>query len=213
MNPIINGNQLALDRCPHCRIAKPLLKLLDGEQDSRKRYWAWYKCSSCDGHTMTFAGSATSPIVEVWPKPVTVSPHIPDRARDFLRQAQDSLNAPSGAVMLACSSVDAMLKARGLKEGKLSPRIQEAVRTHLITSEMGDWAHEVRLDANDERHADELAEMPSLEDATRVVGFAEALGEFLFDLPARVAEGRASRSKPTKPTPPEAPNAPMRPLL
>jgi len=93
--------------------------------------------------------------------------------------------------MLAASAVDAMLKAKGLREGSLYKRIDTAAATHLITHEMGLWAHEVRLDANDQRHADDVSPLPSSEDAERVVEFANAVAQFLFVLPARVAKGRA----------------------
>ena len=55
---------------------------------------------------------------------------------------------------------------------------------------MAAWAHEVRLDANDQRHADEGAPLPAEADAAKVIEFAKALAEFLFVLPARVARGR-----------------------
>lgn len=79
-----------------------------------------------------------------------------------------------------------MLKAKGLKEGSLNQRIAEAEKQHLITADMARWAHEVRLDANDERHADEEADLPTPEDADKAVGFALGLAEILFVLPARV---------------------------
>jgi hypothetical protein len=92
--------------------------------------------------------------------------------------------------MLAASAIDAMLKAKGLKNGTLYTRIDEASKTHLITADMSAWAHEVRLDANDQRHADETAPLPDSHDAERSIEFAQALGEVLFVLPARVARGR-----------------------
>jgi hypothetical protein len=58
------------------------------------------------------------------------------------------------------------------------------------------WAHEVRLDANDERHADENADLPTEVDAKRCIDFTKALAEFLFILPDRIAKGRAAKSKP-----------------
>ena len=91
--------------------------------------------------------------------------------------------------MLAASAVDAMLKAKGLKQGTLYARIDKAAGDHLITAEMAKWAHQVRLDANDQRHADEAAPMPNEEDAARCLDFASALGKFMFTLPARVARG------------------------
>jgi hypothetical protein len=98
--------------------------------------------------------------------------------------------------MLAASAVDAMLKEKGLKDGSLYNRIEQAAANHLITPGMAEWAHEVRLDANDQRHADENAPLPTSDDAQRIVEFASALAEFLFVLPARVQRGREAAQKP-----------------
>jgi len=53
---------------------------------------------------------------------------------------------------------------------------------------MKQWAHQVRLDANEPRHADEK-KPATLEDAKRSVAFTTALAEFLYVLPARVTRG------------------------
>jgi hypothetical protein len=129
-------------------------------------------------------------VIEMFPDQQQVDESIPERARAFLSQAVASIHAPAGAVMLAASSVDAMLKAKGLTEGKLYTRIEDAAKNHLITREMSEWAHEVRLDANDQRHADDGANLPDQDDAKRVIDFAVALAEFLFVLPSRVERGR-----------------------
>lgn len=121
-----------------------------------------------------------------------VAEELPSRAREFLSQAIASLHAPAGAVMLTASAVDAMLKDKGYKDGNLNARIEAAAKDHLITSEMAAWAHEIRLDANDQRHADEGAILPTAADASKVIDFANALAQFLFVLPARVARGRKS---------------------
>ena len=88
-----------------------------------------------------------------------------------------------------------MLKAKGYKDGSLYTRIDKAAGDHLITDEMAEWAHDVRLDANDERHADEAATFPDEQDAQRCLDFATALGEFLFVLPSRVQRGRKQAAK------------------
>lgn len=92
--------------------------------------------------------------------------------------------------MLTASAVDAMLKDKGYKDGSLSARIETAAKAHLITAEMAAWAHEIRLEANDQRHADEAASLPSAADAEKVIEFASALAQFLYVLPARVERGR-----------------------
>lgn len=134
-------------------------------------------------------------VTDIWPTPQSVDESVPDRARTYLQQAISSIAAPSGAVMLTASAVDAMLKEKGLKSGSLYQRIDKAAAEHLITIEMAAWAHEVRLDANDQRHADEEGAMPDEADARRSIEFTLALAQFLFVLPARVAQGRARASK------------------
>jgi len=134
-------------------------------------------------------------VTEMYPSPQIADQVIPDPARTYLQQAIDSLHAPAGAVMLAASAVDSMLKGKGLKDGSLYQRIDKAASDHLITSEMAQWAHEVRLDANDQRHADEYAPLPNEDEARKCINFVLALAEFLFVLPAKVERGR------TKPEP------------
>lgn len=92
--------------------------------------------------------------------------------------------------MLAASAVDAMLKLKKLTKGSLYVRIDKAAKKNLITPDMADWAHDIRLDANEPRHADQNATPPTLDDAQRVVTFAETLAEILFVLPERVKRGR-----------------------
>jgi hypothetical protein len=91
--------------------------------------------------------------------------------------------------MLCASAVDAMLKAKSYLKGTLYTRIDKAKTDHVITDGMAEWAHEVRLDPNDPRHADEENPLPSGEDARRAVDFTLALADFLFVLPARVRRG------------------------
>lgn len=82
-----------------------------------------------------------------------------------------------------------MLKLKGYSDGSLYSRIEKAAAEHIITNDMAMWAHEVRLDANDQRHADEAASLPSTDDARRVIDFAVALAEIMFVLPSKVQRG------------------------
>ncbi|MHB9799967.1 DUF4145 domain-containing protein [Pseudomonas sp. MT3] len=188
---------LKLDRCPHCQVAKPNLtghwsgdtKDANGRN---RRNWKTYVCLTCGGMVTTVAPVVQQGMADItyyWPSTKSVEETVPERARTFLEQAIASIHAPAGAVMLTASSVDAMLKDKGLKEGSLFKRIDKAAEQHLITNEMAKWAHAVRLDANEQRHADEEAALPDEADAERSIEFALALAQFLFVLPARVAAG------------------------
>ncbi len=191
------GAQLLLPRCPHCKVDTPsLVRAANLETKNFKgrgeRSWATYICSRCGGVVLAGALKGSTEISEIYPSTSTVHEDIPDRAREYLQQALDSLHAPAGAVVLAASAVDSMLKAKGLKDGTLFSRIEAASKQGLITAEMAQWAHEVRLDANDQRHSDDSAPLPGPDDAQRVIEFAQALGMFLFVLPARVKRGLAA---------------------
>lgn len=154
-----------------------------------------YACTVCGG-VVTAASIAEDGFITEWyPRRGDLSDTIPTRAREYLGQARDSLSQPVGAVMLCASAVDAMLKDKGYKEGSLYDRINQAASAHLITKDIAKWAHQVRLDANDQRHADEAAPLPTKTDAERSIGFATALAEVLYVIPARVTRG-IEESKP-----------------
>ncbi|SDA27268.1 protein of unknown function [Nitrosospira sp. Nsp18] len=145
----------------------------------------------CGGVVTASAAERGGVVYEYFPESPSVNDDIPGKPKIYLQQALESLHAPVGAVMLASSAVDAMLKLKGYADGSLYTRIEKAVKDHLITSEMGTWAHDVRLDANDQRHSDDSASLPTSEDAQRVIDFAIALAEFMFVLPKRVQRGIA----------------------
>lgn len=187
-------NEFELDRCPHCRVDHPNLRVqavftTTTHEGSNPRIWKAYVCRRCGG--VVFASSIKDGgwASEIYPIVKTANEAIPEPARTYLNQAIDSLHAPAGSIMLASSTVDAMLKAKFYKEGSLYSRINKAAEDHLITQEMAEWAHEVRLDANDQRHADDKVTLPTSDDAKRCIDFTLALGEFLFILPSRVKLG------------------------
>lgn len=195
-----HSNELALDRCPHCSIAHPrIARIWAGETTNHKngnpRYWSTYGCGTCGGVVLAVAPKSQhglGDITHIWPAQQVVPEELPERAKSYLSQAISSLHAPVGAVITAASAVDAMLKSKGYREGSLYSRIDAAAAAHVITQDMAAWAHEIRLEANDQRHADEDAPLPTATDAERVLEFAQALGQFLFVLPARVARGRGN---------------------
>jgi hypothetical protein len=193
------ANTLSLSECPHCGVDSPYLQRLHNletinHEGKNKRIWVMYACRRCGGMITAFThdadhqgnmhgyfpGIATAPGTD---------PAIPARAREYLAQAAASRQAPAGAVILAASAVDAMLKGKGYTSGSLYSRIDQAAKDQVITDGMAKWAHAVRLDANDQRHSDEDAPLPGGDDAQRSIAFAAALAEFMYVLPARVSVG------------------------
>lgn len=200
--PFSLGGQLPLNRCPHCGVAKPNIgrkwgpSATTAHHGANKRFWAAYECATCGG--VLLAGSKhgkDGTVSEMYPAARGPHPALPDDAQRYLREAIETLNSPSASIMVAASAVDAMLKEKDYTEGSLYNRIDKAAKDNVITDEMAAWAHDVRLDANDQRHADEDADAPETEDARRCVEFAKAFGEFLFVLPARVERGREAAQR------------------
>lgn len=192
----LKGNSLELPRCPHCNVDNPnifatsVVASTANHLGQEHRYWKAFACRRCGGAILAGARSQEGEVTELYPNADNELEHfIPLRAREYLEQARNSIHAPAGAVMLAASAVDSMLKEKGYKDGSLYQRIEKAAAEHLITEGMAQWAHQVRLDANDQRHADDAAPLPNPNDARQSLEFVFALAQFLYVLPAKVSKG------------------------
>jgi hypothetical protein len=198
--------KLEIERCPHCSVAKPNLSAhhvlaTNTHTSTNHRMWKFYVCSTFGGVVTASGPSDNGAVREIFPKNESVDEAVPAIAHAYLTQALQSLHAPDGTVMLAASAVDAMLKDKNYKTGNLYGRIEKGASDHIITNEMAKWAHEVRLDANDQRHADEVAPLPTEIEAKKCIDFAKALEEFMFVLPSRVQRGISEAAKPNSTSP------------
>lgn len=213
---IRHGDSLkGVDRCPQCGIATPLLQkkwwhesvFEVAPQLQGRQQWGAYECTSCKRLTLaegrifvapnrgSNADIRTDDVMRCYPEPEQVSEDVPPVVKKFLEQALQSLHVPDGAVMLANSAVDAMLKNKGLKDGSVYMRIDQAVKDNILTQDMAEWAHKVRLDSNKPRHADEEMPHATESEARQSVEFAQALAYFLFELTARIARGKEQAGK------------------
>jgi len=200
------GAPLPLRRCPYCGVARPQMLPVwfggfqGGVNGHPSRVWGSFRCTSC-GQFVLAAGyanhnDATAYIEYVYPGIRTAAEELPEAARTYLQQAYETLHAPDAAAVMAGSAVDAMLKAKGYADGSLYARVDQAVTDHVLTKEMGDWAHWVRLGSNRPRHADKDSPHVSAIEAQQSVDFAHALGEFLFVLSSRIAKGIEKAQEP-----------------
>ena len=215
MNQRVTSNLDHFERCPLCGVAQPLLQYrhsitnyVKTPDDATWFGWLTYQCSKCGGPvcvqvfgTRQYVTSVPPTFSQIKatgsyiPKRADLDDSVPPIVGRFLNQAIGSLHAPDGAVMLANSAVDAMLKQRGLKEGSVYKRLGQAVTQGLITNEMREWADKIRIESNNPRHADESAEPVTVEQAKLVVEFAKSLADILFVLPAKAkAQGEEAEA-------------------
>lgn len=191
---------LELRRCPHCAIAVPRLNKVWASVGPTQRtdgglsyYWGAFQCSSCGGvvaaRTRRLQNVPENLVEDIYPGQVVAHEDLPEPTRTFLQQAYETIHAPDAATVMAASAIDAMLKVKGYDAGSLYARIDQAVKDNILTQGMANWAHAVRLEANGVRHADKEKPHASPEDAKQAVEFAEALGNFLFVLTAKIDRG------------------------
>src|SRR5690349_11497655 len=126
---------LDLERCPHCGVDRPHLTQQNkfGTTDhlgQTGRTWAVYSCARCGFCILAYTMAGARNVKEFFPALDTLDPNIPAKAANYLKQAMDSLVAPSGSVILCASAVDAMLKVKGYVTGSLYSRIKKAAEEH-----------------------------------------------------------------------------------
>lgn len=75
---------------------------------------------------------------------------------------------------------------------KIEKRIDKMAAEGLITNDLKDWAHELRLDGNDAVHEDEMTN----EVIDQMHSLCTFLLTYLFTLPEQVKAARARRADP-----------------
>lgn len=197
IDDIIHG----MERCPQCGVANPLVTIVAKPEFHHKDTWdhSYYfftaSCSKCKRHVLLYGKGDNDPkyleVLKTFPAMDRAAEELPEMAAKFLQQGLESRHAPDGALMLSASAIDAMLKAIGYIKGTLYARIDQAKADGAITTAMADWAHSIRLSANEPRHADEEFTGATEDDVEQSLAFAKALGEYLFVLPSKVGRWRA----------------------
>lgn len=185
---------LKIDTCPHCSVDFPNMSckhMFDTQFDNGEepKLWGAYACKRCGGAVLAQANPVSKLVEKVFPEIETANQSLPSTVKHYLDEAMRCVSSPSASIMVSNSAVDAMLKEKGYEEGSLYSRIKKAREDNVLTLDMETWAHQVRLDSNDQRHADRNAIFPSLADAKVCLEFAKTLGEILFVLPAKVKRG------------------------
>ncbi len=193
-------DQLNLERCPHetCGKSNPTIQRLNSvvtsDYSGLDEYrWHIYKCNSCGGiisaKGYALAEQETTEALDIYPRIISISGHIPYKPANYLKQARDSLASPSGSILCSSIAIDLMLQECGLNQDTLDEKIKAAHSDHIITEKMADWAHHVRLDANGERHTNLEEDIPNSEEALNILDLAFAFAEYLYVLPAKVQQG------------------------
>ena len=121
----------------------------------------------------------------------------PDNATRHWKQAHNAVNRGDydAAVVMARSSVQAIVRDKKAKKGDLYNEINDLVIRGVIPNIVGELAHEVRELAKPSAHPTENEEPVSPQDAREIVEFLDILLEYSYDLPHKINEHRQRQGK------------------
>jgi hypothetical protein len=134
-------------------------------------------------------------VKDQWPKEsqADVPADVPPTVLRYFRQATASLRAQNfdaaGVMFRKTLEVATREKAPESASKPLVKRIDALSNDGLITSDMRDWAHEIRLGGNEAAHDDDPIER---EDAERLNQFTDAFLRYAYTLPAMVKSNKDS---------------------
>ncbi len=126
------------------------------------------------------------------PKP---SPNWPPDMTRFRVQAHDSVAHENwdAANVMARSALQFVVRESGASGPNLKSQIDDLVAKRALHSLMGEWAHELRLLANESAHPNLAPAPPSPEDTRDILSFLDFLLYCLYDLPFEIQSFRQRR--------------------
>jgi hypothetical protein len=200
--------------CPHCSaenstfLFQHVYQVKKGDRPSI--FWMLFQCPRCSAGVVVKASMKKQQIpfdaykgdirdlfhsVEHFPRrPFVDAPSgLPtDVQRLYLRAAQcfqrDDMDSAS---MMFRKTLEVALKEKfGDFPGNLYQHIQHLAQAHLLTDDLAQWAHEIRIDGNRGAHE---AQEPDWEDTRQLKEFLHVFLLYTFSLPALV-EARRKKS-------------------
>lgn len=177
-----------------------------------------YKCNKCQGglvveYTFQINHGYQSPsacnvnpntvgfgVVKVYPgkMPPCTPPFTPEPLSKFFKRAVDALQGGSPDASGAMSrkvvdvSTQKLLGEDAKKFGTIQKRIDELASRNLLTPDLKEWAHVVRLEGNDASH-DEDPYTP--EEADELLSFVDLYLTYVYAMPGRLKLRRENAEK------------------
>jgi hypothetical protein len=200
--------------CPHCLKENSYMQFIKQANLQHHEYSLVFQCKSCFklmvaevicneiGGPSGLAQDSVYPVVvnnhdqigvfSTYPevKSYAAPSSTPDRAsKFFLESMEDFARGRFETSAMNCRKViDIATKHLHLgNEDKLVRRISALREQGLITQEMADWAHIVRIDTNGAVHSDEEF---SKDEVDQLLKFTEVFLTYAFTLPALVRDKR-----------------------
>ena len=182
--------------CPYCHRFVELSNR-GGFNSQHGTYWMG-QCNSCQ--KVVLVNDASRDIFPVpLPKPVDERIKSPIK-EDFIEARKCmSVSAFRAASVMARRAVQNICLDKGANEkSKLEKQIDELASKNIITKDLQEWAHEVRLVGNDGAHPQKPeADTPvTKEDSEDILDLLEQFCQVLYVAPTIATQRRQSRQTP-----------------
>lgn len=204
------GEGLSLHQitCAFCNESGNFAEVFHAEKkkpnSSKKINFDTFECGSCKGYVQVtwsaqeFGGSKRLHDYRVLPWPLgkpKAPENWPKNVGRFWEQAHDSARNENidAAFVMARSALQAALRHMNAKGEKLYKEIEVLSTSGILPKIIADWAHEIRLIANESAHPED-GTPPKKNDVKEVLDFLDFMFVYLFDLPNDIQKLRKSRA-------------------
>lgn len=207
--------------CPHCKVQNTAFysvgsttkKQVNPNQMPIKQY-VMFACNACNEIvTVVYLSNERNDIHQLphhvgnypfimtfdsWPKPdePNLPPYIPEAAGDAYLEAETAMNTGiyTGAAIMYRKALELGIKdfSNEPKKQDLMLRIDRLHTEGRITDALKDWAHTLRIHANDFAHDEPTA---TKEEAEQLQDFCYHIMLYLYTMPKQVELARERRNK------------------
>jgi hypothetical protein len=137
-------------------------------------------------------------IIDQYPKKTPkLDPAIPsDVANDYIEAIKCfDIGANKASLVMCRRALQTSVIQKGATRGKLSDQINELFNKGIITEDIMNWSHEIRLTGNIGAHPDQDGlENVSPQDTEELIKFMEEYLNYVYIMPAKVAAKRAKKT-------------------
>lgn len=191
--------------CPHCNTENTgFTAEISIQPDSTIRHFLIpFVCNSCSQMVVADVSSPWDPtrrykgnianwpdikVNKIYPQPLVASPlpHLPDKIQSVYLQAKNSVfrKCPDAAGAMARKTLEMTCKhIDGSYNGTLFKHIDYLHSKGLITKDLKEWAHTIRLEGNNAAHGEALI---SEEDSEDILNFTEMFLMYTISMPEMV---------------------------
>ena len=156
-----------------------------------------YMCDQCE-QLILLVFTKDKEIVDQYPKKTPkLNPSIPlDVANDYIEAIKCfDIGSNKACVVMCRRALQTSVIQKGATKGKLSDQIDELFEKGIITEDIRNWSHEIRLTGNIGAHPDQDGlENVIPQDAEELTKFMEEYLNYVYVLPAKVAAKRARKT-------------------